>query len=636
MDSLSFHQAFLSILKGLELPEKDASELKRELSYHFVRLSTAVRDFTIDISVSRFDPDDVRTMRNLTQSVIRALLSIPSDTTLFNIQGNALEEGLNNGKMQDRLGDLYVEEEKQLIVTLVADFLAKPTRRILDAMAACLDSCDSVMLTIGGQQKLHLNKTPQSLSLCLQMLQNSVEGFDAADDALVDRPEMISGSSYQEVVKLFLFVHPIRQAADKIRMLTKHIYAMEQKHRGWWLQLPSYPYKKSFNRTNAQVRHDRGGLTAGFYFRTKTQLEKTIEDLHSRSYVPAARHGVGQSKGAPTGAAINGKANKIEKRRLRYRIWVALHRLQGFESRFAFKVVVVTTLLSVPAWLDQSRGWWNDNEIWWAVVTVWLMTHPRVSGTFHDLAVRIFYVLLGSVWGALSYRAGNGNPYVVATFAAVFLIPMLHRYTQSAHPRSGVIGCISFTVVSLSIYTSGGNPSITQIAWTRGLAFAAATLASVLVNWILWPFVARHELRKSISAMMLHLAILYRGVVSRYVYYSKDDEPGPQDIARSEMLEGRLREGFVRIRQLMELTQHEIVSSENHRILSLRLTANSDSVPPLILCPTALSLTQVLNCLKTSSKSANRASTSALLILPVTITSMTASLPFDETPLRSS
>ncbi|KAL9043580.1 MAG: hypothetical protein Q9214_003239, partial [Letrouitia sp. 1 TL-2023] len=453
--ALSFHQAFLSILKGLDLPRQDASELKRELSYHFVRLSTAVRDFTIDISVSRFDPDDIRVMRNLTQGVIRALLSIQSDTVLFNIQLNPLAEGLHGGKLQDQHQDLSAEDEKHLIVTLVADFLAKPTRKMLDAMSACLDSCDSVMLAIGGQQKLHLNKTPQSLSMCLQMLQKSIEGFDAADDALVDRPEMVSGSSYDEVVKLFLFVHPIRQAADKVRMLTKQIYAMEQKHRGWWLQLPSYPFKKSFNRTNAQVRHDRGGLTAGFYFRTKTQLEKTIEDLHSRSYVPAARHEFSplQKKstqaGATTRAAINGKASKVEKRGLRCRIWVALHRLQGFESRFAFKVVAVTTLLSVPAWLDQSRGWWNDNEIWWAVVTVWLMSHPRVSGTFHDLAVRIFYVLLGSVWGALSYRAGSGNPYVVAIFAAVFMIPMLHRYTQSAHPRSGAIGCISFTVVSL-------------------------------------------------------------------------------------------------------------------------------------------------------------------------------------------
>ncbi|RAL63757.1 hypothetical protein DID88_003403 [Monilinia fructigena] len=48
------------------------------------------------------------------------------------------------------------------------------------------------------------------------------------------------------------------------------------------------------------------------------------------------------------------------------------------------------------------------------------------------------------------------------------------------------------------------------------------------------------------------------GVVAKYVYYEDGEEPGVQDVLQSEMLEGRLREGFVRIRQLLALTRHEI------------------------------------------------------------------------------
>jgi hypothetical protein len=79
-------------------------------------------------------------------------------------------------------------------------------------------------------------------------------------------------------------------------------------------------------------------------------------------------------------------------KRLRYRLWSILHRLQGFETRFALKVAITTSLLSVPAWLDQSRGWWNFNESWWAVATVWvrninlcfwhsLTTFPHFAGS---------------------------------------------------------------------------------------------------------------------------------------------------------------------------------------------------------------------------------------------------------------
>ena len=41
------------------------------------------------------------------------------------------------------------------------------------------------------------------------------------------------------------------------------------------------------------------------------------------------------------------------------------------------------------------------------------------------------------------------------------------------------------------------------------------------------------------------------GIVSKYVYYEEGDEPTKEDIEASERLEGRLREGFVRLRQLL-------------------------------------------------------------------------------------
>lgn len=146
----------------------------------------------------------------------------------------------------------------------------------------------------------------------------------------------------------------------------------------------------------------------------------------------------------------------------------------------------------------------------------------------------------------------------MAVFAAIYMIPMIYRFTQSSHPRSGIMGCVSYTVVSLSAKAADGLPSAVEIAWTRGTAFVVGVIAAVMVNWILWPFVARHELRKALSGMLIYCSIIYRGVVAQYVYYEEGSEPGKDNIERSEMLEGRLREGFVRIRQLMALTRHEI------------------------------------------------------------------------------
>ncbi|RYP82810.1 hypothetical protein DL770_005520 [Monosporascus sp. CRB-9-2] len=62
--------------------------------------------------------------------------------------------------------------------------------------------------------------------------------------------------------------------------------------------------------------------------------------------------------------------------------------------------------------------------------------------------------------------------------------------------RSGLVGCLSFTLVSIAEYNAGG-------------------------------------------------------IVSKYVYYESGDEPTKEDIEASEALEGCLREGFVRLRQLL-------------------------------------------------------------------------------------
>lgn len=539
--------------------------LKRKLAWQFVNVSQAVRDFTLDFTISRFLPNDVVSIRNLLQGVIRSILAITPDPNLF-AEIDALAEPASEQVTEDAQQGpvLYHEQAKRTI----CQTLNHPTRRLIDAMVASIMRVDQTILSIGGQGVA--KEEPHLLSQALDDLRAAKAAFDLADALLIAHPHLSSEyAKSPDVIELFLFVHPVRQTADKVEVLVAKVLEMQLAKRKMRIRAPSYPFSKAIMRTNAQVRHDRGGLTAGFYFRSKNQLDRTMADLQSNAYIPAARHAAGGQalKDAPEQPQVIGEYQKEQeydhgkssgKAPFRYRAWEVLHRLQGFESRFAFKVTLVTTLLSVPAWLPQSRGWWNDNESWWTVVTVWVMMHPRVGGTFQDLAVRTFCAAIGAIWGGLAYAADHGNPYVMAVFAAIYMIPMLYRFTQSSHPRSGVVGCLSFTVVSLSAYTEGGHQSIVTIAWTRGLAFVVGLVAALTVNWVLWPFVARHELRKSLSSMMLHSAILYRGVIAKYIYYTKGEEPGPYDIARSEMLEGRLREGFVRMRQLMELTRHEM------------------------------------------------------------------------------
>jgi hypothetical protein len=162
--------------------------------------------------------------------------------------------------------------------------------------------------------------------------------------------------------------------------------------------------------------------------------------------------------------------------------------------------------------------------------------------------------------------------------------------------RSGLVGCISFSVISLGLQNHKGDAATNILAVAKGISFLIGTAVPILVNWVLWPFVARHELRFALSSMLFFMSIIYRStlascfcsfsirqmeggiskltamsqlaldVVAKYVYFEEGKAPTAEDIRRSEILEGRLREGFVRIRQLIVQTRPPIYASHlQHR-----------------------------------------------------------------------
>lgn len=63
----------------------------------------------------------------------------------------------------------------------------------------------------------------------------------------------------------------------------------------------------------------------------------------------------------------------------------------------------------------------------------------RTGGNIQDLFTRAVCAVLGSLWGALSFTAANGSPYVIAVFSLIFMLPMIYRFTQSTHPVSCLV-----------------------------------------------------------------------------------------------------------------------------------------------------------------------------------------------------
>ncbi|OAA74293.1 Brefeldin A-sensitivity protein 4 [Akanthomyces lecanii RCEF 1005] len=569
--AMTLHQSLQLMEEALESPHTRDPRLRRQLSKSFVDLSEAYRDMAIDSTISRFRPEDVLELRNLMQAVLRALLSMDTETTLFAKPHNNTGNGEKNQQECNSGQNGHAED--------LMETLATPTMALVVSMRESLARCDAALLDISGHRKSigpSADISSDTSTLKIRLVQ-SIADFDKVESSLLQSGSLPDSAVHDsETVQLFVFARHVREAAATVQRLLDHVGEMQTVPSRPRVRLPSYPLSKAVYRTNAQIRHDRGGVVAGSYEVTFGDIARLLDKIKSRVHNPTARADDDEpdSRLKPetsntTGTqTVNVDGKPKTKTKVRYRVWRGLYRLQGYESKYALKACIVVSLLAVPSYLDQSKWWWDRYEAWWAVAMSWVVMHPRVGGNLQDLLNRSCLAVLGAVWAGAGYAAGGGNPYVMAIFAAVYMVPMLYRYTLSAHPRSGLVGSLSFTVVSLGLLDDFRETSPAIFTACKGLVFFVGTAAPILANWLLWPFVARHELRAALSSFLFFLSVTYRSGLATYVYFEAGGAPTAHDVQRSELLEGRLREGLVRIRQLLVLTRHE-----------LRLRAPFDPLP---------------------------------------------------------
>jgi Fusaric acid resistance protein-like/Putative ER transporter, 6TM, N-terminal len=445
--STTLHKFFAVARDALVIPKPRDVRLRRTLAKMYVELSVAYRDLRIDLSITRFRPDDIGDLRNLMQAVIRAILSMDTETFMFDEreENQDTEIAVRSRSTSDPMAT-------ENAVSKVARLLARPTREILDCLFEGLGRCDAAIMDLSGYRK-HLGPPPETssdLSSIQIRLKDALGAFDLMEYDLLNSGSLPDFSvDDADIIPLFLFGRHVRETAAAIQALITKIEAMQGAPKWPRVYLPSYPFRQAIHRTNRQVRHDRGGITAASYHTTFADIAKLLDKIKSRDYRPPPRTrpstpepGEELDREARTQAqypTMDAEAVREEasttKTSKRYKAWKVLHRMEGFESRYAFKVCLVTSLLSVPSYLNGTE-WWDEYEAWWVVSMSWIMIHPRVGGNVQDLMTRAFAALLGAVWAGAGQSAGGGSPYVLVVFAVIYVVPMLYRFTQSSHPVS--------------------------------------------------------------------------------------------------------------------------------------------------------------------------------------------------------
>lgn len=505
--------------------------LQQQLTNQGMHLSSVIREMTNEFTLSTFSFYEVITVRNKIIVCISRIRAIPNPGRLF-AHGCPVEN--------------------QSLLTLYNAF-SGPAERLINELSESFITCKHYITFMkkGGNSKT-VEELKGSIKDSLSRLEDAIESVADEYKLLSEgSQDVFSSIEEKEVIDVMLYMHYLYEASKHIRQLLSEIDQLVNAPRKWKLSKPSYPWRRSLKRTTARITHDRGGESAAYYFRSKLDVEEAFKDSYRLNDDKA------NTASGEDGKSDNERSHRTklaDPRGIRYDLWQLFHRFQDYETRFAIKASITIVLVCIPAWLEFTHSWYARHHLWICSVIAYVALHPRVGGNVGDFFARTVLSISGSLWGGIAYRARYGNPYVLGVFCAIYMIPALYRFLLTGHPRSGVVGCLAFTFVSLGLRET---ENIFTGTATKLAAVQIGLMVSIFISWIFWPFVARHEVRKSFSSLLSYLSQSYQIVADRYLYKDADENVTNLTLQMSEIREARIIQNMNALDQLIDLTNHE-------------------------------------------------------------------------------
>lgn len=146
---------------------------------------------------------------------------------------------------------------------------------------------------------------------------------------------------------------------------------------------------------------------------------------------------------------------------------------------------------------------------------------------------------------------------------------------------------MTYISVAISRYVQQLSEPIAYTVWKRAATVVVGILVAIILNWGVWPFVARHAVRKSVSGIIGELGDYYTYLMGTFLFHQQI-APSSDDVKRAQKMEGKIQKSINACAMLLELTDHEprlkgpfpkafyqemIVSTRNllDRLLSIRI-----------------------------------------------------------------
>lgn len=578
-----------------------------------VGLAQEYREISAQISFSKYDRIKLKTLRNSLTALVSPLRVIPVNSELLDeayltklydaLEKSALSKGqslansqANTGastplgkhfasgsmtKLSNRIlkGDF---SQKDIYLSILRSSFSKDIFSLLIEMITVLESLANILDMVNQNKNENIEKTLTELNARLKhriyKLDMCYRNFTSSS---YFGPDILKDTA---CVDCFLFLRYIRNSAKGlVTVIDDCEKLLEDVH--WRLLLPNYPLDRALTRLSKQCELDEGAGNVLHYFETKKDVDEIFERLYN-AYTSRHKYNKDE-KNEKLGATIRAMDHTdfnfhSTKNKWRYSLWRFTTILSGTEMKWSIKVVFIMVFLCIPAWLPESYHWYQEFQCWWCPMIFYLLVHRRYSGSWSSPVRRVGYALLGIFLGWAANQARHfSSPYVICTFAAILVVPISLNFLVYKNTKSSMTSLLCFAVICLEPYSKGDDnhntSKIWKNTWITGLALLIGISLSIPINWVVWSFKARVELRISMSSLLAHLSQSYQTVSDRYLYRDANDEPTDLALALAHIREVRLTQSITAIRELLDKASVEPKFISNFSTVKYNSLINSCS-----------------------------------------------------------
>ncbi|KAJ2918023.1 hypothetical protein MD484_g2384, partial [Candolleomyces efflorescens] len=258
--------------------------------------------------------------------------------------------------------------------------------------------------------------------------------------------------------------------------------------------------------------------------------------------------------------------------KIKYSLWEIGKLLKERNVKFAMRAGLAIALLAAPAYFDETRQFFVENQGDWALVSTFIVMSPTIGATNILSLQRVLGTLVGAVVAAAVFTIFPENAVVLSIFGFLLSLPCFYvAVSRPKHLSAARFILLTYNLTCLYRYNLRDyeeDIGVWEIAVDRALAVTVGVLWALIASRIWWPSEARKELTQALGEFCLNIGWLYTRLVASNSFAPEynGEHPELQDEARQE--------GSSLVRRSVQITRlhnsiHEFMAMELHLQIKL-------------------------------------------------------------------